>query len=336
MKIVRTDSELHTPFLDDQLRQMGHELVLLPDNVTETELLTTIADTDLLLMCYTPITKLVIDAAKQLKGIVKYGVGIDAIDINAAKARNIVVVNVPEYAEETVAEGAFTLLLALAKKLIPLDQEMHVNGWTWPEPRWLGNDIAGKTVGLIGFGKIAKSMARMAGAGFRARVIAYSPYNTAEEMAEHGVEKVASLQAVMQDSDFVTVHCVLTPETHHLIGQQELAAMKPSGFLINVSRGAIVDESALLAALTEGKIAGAGLDVFSEEPLNRTSHRLAPLYKHPAVILSPHLTFYTYEAMNRLEQETLERCEEILQGKTVQIKSADARLAGQNQLATYR
>lgn len=335
MKIVRTDSELHTPFLDDQLRQMGHELVLLPDNVTESELLTTIADTDLLLMCYTPITKHVIDAALQLKGIVKYGVGIDAIDIDAAKARNIVVVNVPEYAEETVAEGAFTLLLALAKKLIPLDKEMQTNGWTWPEPRWLGSDIAGKTVGLIGFGKIAKSMARMAGAGFRAKVIAYSPHNTAEEMATFGVEKVESLQALMQDSDFVTVHCVLTPETHHLIGHRELAAMKPTAFLINVSRGAIVDEAALLNALTEGLIAGAGLDVFSEEPLNKTTHALAPLYDHPAVILSPHLTFYTHEAMNRLEQETLERCEEILQAKMVQIKSADERLAGQDKLANY-
>jgi len=336
MKIVRTDSELCTPFLDEQLRQQGHELVLLPDGVAEAELLEVIADADLLLMCYTPITRRVIDTAQQLKGIVKYGVGIDAIDIDAAKGRNIVVVNVPEYAEETVAEGAFTLLLALAKKLIPLDREMQTNGWAWPEHRWLGTDIAGKTVGMIGFGKIARSMARMAGAGFRARVIAYSPYNSAEEMAVYGVEKAGNLQSVMQNSDFVTVHCVLTPETHHLIGQPELAAMKSSAFLINVSRGAIVDEAALLTALRDGRIAGAGLDVFSEEPLDKTAHRLAPLYEHPAVILLPHLTFYTHEAMNRLEQETLPRCEEILQGKTVQIKSADERLAGQDNLASYR
>ena len=105
--------------LDDALRSMGHELLLLEENVTEVELQKEIADTDLLLMCYTPITRQIIEAAIRLKGIVKYGVGIDAIDIDAASARNIVVVNVPEYAEETVAEGAFTLMIALAKKLIP-------------------------------------------------------------------------------------------------------------------------------------------------------------------------------------------------------------------------
>ena len=335
MKIIRSDAEIPTPVLDDALRSMGHELLLLEENVTEVELQKEIADTDLLLMCYTPITRKIIEAASRLKGIVKYGVGIDAIDIGAASARNIVVVNVPEYAEETVAEGAFTLMIALAKKLIPLDRQMQQRGWVWPESPWLGADIAGKTVGLIGFGKIGKSMARMAGSGFRARVIAYSPYNSAEEMASWNVEKVDDLHALMQESDFVSIHCVLNPETHHLVGEPELRAMKPGAFLINVSRGAIVDEDALTRVLNDGAIAGAGLDVFGREPLNKTDHPMASLFSHPSVILSPHLTFYTKEAMHRLETETIERCDEILRGQPVMIKSADNRLSGQGGLVTY-
>ena len=135
-RIVRTDRELQTPLIDSTLRAAGHELVLLPDGVSEDALIEAVAGAELLLMCYTPVTARVIAAAPRLKGIVKYGVGIDAIDIPAARARGIHVVNVPEYAEETVAEGAFALMIALAKKLVPLDRRMHGAGWAWPEPRW--------------------------------------------------------------------------------------------------------------------------------------------------------------------------------------------------------
>ena len=324
------------PIVDAQLQAMGHDLVLLPENIAEPALQAELADADVLLICYTPITKASIESAGRLKGIVKYGVGIDAIDIDSAKTNNIVVVNIPDYGSETVAEGAFTLLLALAKKLIPLNRQMHSDGWAWPEPQWLGADIAGKTVGLIGFGKIAKSMARMAGAGFRARVIAYSPHTDESEMNHRGVQKVDQLSALMEQSDFVSIHCVLTPETRHLIGAKELAAMKPDAFLINVSRGAIVDEDALLCALQKRQIAGAALDVFSHEPLNTTTHHLSELFNHESVILSPHLTFYTQEAMQRLEAETLDRCTEILNGDKVIIKSNDSRLSGQESLASYR
>ena len=129
MKIVRTDRELETPHVDATLRERGHELVLLPDGIAEDALIEEVRDADLLLMCYTPITARVIAVADRLKGIVKYGVGIDAIDIPAARARGIAVVNIPEYAEETVAEGAFALMIALAKKLVPLQREMQRQGW---------------------------------------------------------------------------------------------------------------------------------------------------------------------------------------------------------------
>ncbi|MDI3335054.1 C-terminal binding protein [Defluviimonas aestuarii] len=328
MKIVRTDAELQTPFLDAELRKRG-DLVLLPDGASEADLIAAVADADLLLMCYTPVTARVIAAAPRLKGIVKYGVGIDAIDIPAAIARAIPVVNIPEYAEETVAEGAFTLMIALAKNLIPLDRQMRAEGWAWPTARWMGSDIAGKTVGIVGLGRIGRSFARMAGQGFRARVISYTPGMSAEEMAALGIEKIDDLHDLLRQSDVVSLHCTLNASTRHIIGAAELAAMKPTAFLINSSRGALVDESALVAALTGGRIAGAGLDVFSAEPLSLSGHLMSPLFALPNVLMLPHLTFYTTEAMERLERETLERCDEALGGRPVLVKSQDPRLRAQ-------
>lgn len=329
LKIVRTDRELECPVVDQVLRDKGYDLVLLPEGISEQKLTEEVRDADLILMCYTAISARVINAAARLMGIVKYGVGVDAIDIDAAKARRIPVVNVPQYAEETVAEAAFLLMLALAKKLTPLHKEMQNKGWAWPTRRWLGSDIAGKTVGLVGLGRIGRSMARMAGAGFRAKVLGYNPRMSATDMAAHGVEKCDDLHAMLARCDFVSIHCVLNADTRHLIGAAEFACMKPGAFLINVSRGAIVDEAAMLRALQSGQIAGAGLDVFEREPLQRSGHALGPLFDMENVILTPHLAFYTEDAMRRLEEETLERCLEVLEGRTVLIKSTDPRLTSQ-------
>ena len=329
-KAVRTDRELECPGIDAGLRAAGCELVLLPEGVSEDALIAAVCDADLLLMCYTPIPARVIAAAEKLKGIVKYGVGIDAIDIAAAIARGIPVVNVPEYAEETVAEGAFALMIALLRKLMPIGREMTARGWAWPTARWMGLDLGGRTLGLIGTGKIGRSMARMA-AGFRMRVIGYDPHVSADAMQAAGIEKIAELPALLGASDVVSIHAVLNAETRHLIGARELGLMKPSAYLINVSRGAIVDEAALVAALQETRIAGAALDVFSQEPLAQSRHPMSALYKMDNVILSPHLTFYTAEAMARLTDDTLARACEILEGRPVLVKSHDPRLRAQRQ-----
>jgi len=328
--IVRTDRELEMPRTDAALRADGHKLVLLPDGVPESDLAAALTEADLLLMCYTPVTARVIAAAPRLRGIVKYGVGIDAIDIEAAKARGIPVVNVPEYAEETVAEGAMALMLALAKRLKPIQRAMDSQGWAWPTEAWIGHDLSGKTLGLVGLGKIGTSVARMAGAGFRMRVLAYDPNADASRFEKAGAGRRAELRELLAESDFVSVHCVLNAATRGLIGARELAAMKPSAFLVNVSRGALVDEVALLAALKERRIAGVALDVYSQEPLSREGHALSELYPMDNAILFPHLTFYTREAMQRLEDETLERCREILSGEPVRVKSRDPRLRSQS------
>ena len=329
VKVVRTDRELECPVIDAGLRAMGVDLVCIPDGAGENVLLAAVADAELILMCYTPITARVIAAAPKLKGIVKYGVGIDAIDIPAARARGIPVVNVPEYAERTVAEGAFTLMLALMKKLMPLDRTMQAEGWAWPTGRWLGADVAGKTVGIVGAGRIGRSFAQMAGAGFGAHVIAYSPHTPPESLMAAGIEPVADLMDLMARADVVSIHCVLNDETRGLIGAREIAAMKPTAILLNVSRGAIIDEAALVEAVVAGRIAGVGLDVYSQEPLALEGHPLSPLFGRDNVILLPHLTFFTHEAMVRLEEETLERCREVLEGRPVLVKSPDPRLRAQ-------
>ncbi|KUM25528.1 hydroxyacid dehydrogenase [Mesorhizobium loti] len=329
MKAVRTDRELECPGIDAGLRARGVELVTLPDGIPETELVAAVGDADLILMCYTPITARVIEAAPNLKGIVKYGVGIDAIDIQAAMRRGIPVVNVPEYAEETVAEGAFALMIALAKRLPAITAAVSRDGRVWPEQRWLGRDISGATLGLVGCGRIGRSMARVAGQGFRARVLGFDPNVDAVAMQRAGIVKIDNLRDMLRVCDFVSVHCVLNDTTRGLIGSAELACMKPSAILINVSRGALIDEAALVEAVVENRIGGVGLDVYSQEPLSTSGHPMSALFGRDNVVLFPHLTFFTVEAMRRLEEDTLARCFEILDGRPVTIRSLDPRLRAQ-------
>ena len=326
--------ELETPLIDKTLKEQGHELILLPDGVSEEILCEEIKDCNILLMCYSPITKKVINSARKLKAIVKYGVGIDAIDIPAANKKGIIVVNIPEYAEETVAEGAFMMLIALAKKLPIVQKQMNKNAWVWPIKKWQGFDLAEKKIGIIGCGKIGASMARMAGAGFRMKVLGYDPYKSKSALAAYGIEKHEELISMIKECDFISLHAVLNNETKHIIGENELSAMKKTAIIINSARGALINEIALLEALEKNLIAAAGLDVFAIEPLNQSIHPLKKLYQMDNVILFPHLAFYTKEAMLRLELETLERLSEIIENRPVTIKSKDARLRNQKNLCT--
>jgi D-3-phosphoglycerate dehydrogenase len=326
-KVVRTDRELELQRVDARLREAGGRLVLLPDGTPEDELAREVADADLLLMCYARISRRVIAGAPKLKAIIKYGVGIDAIDIDAAREFGVPVVNVPAYAEETVAEGAFALLMALFKRFKPIHQAMQAEGWAWPESRWLAGDLAAKTLGLVGLGRIGRSMARMADA-FRMRVLAYDPHLALATLPA-GVQLCDSLDTLLSASDAVSIHCVLNAQTRHLLGAAQLARMKPSAFLVNVSRGEIVDEAALLQALCDRRIAGAALDVYGHEPLSRQGHMLSALYAMDNVLLWPHLTFHTHEAMQRLEDETLARCFEALSGQPLSVASRDPRLRAQ-------
>ncbi|MEK6249572.1 MAG: aspartate aminotransferase family protein [Planctomycetales bacterium] len=316
--ILRTDGELQMGgSVLAEINKLA-DIVTANDDATPQQLQQVVADADLIFTCYAPITAEVIAAGKRLRGIVKYGVGVDSIDLEAAAERGIPVVHCPDYGTETVADQAFALLIGLARKIPLVDREFKKQGWLWPEPKYLGVDLADKTIGIVGFGRIGKAMARRA-AGFGMRRLVCDPYVDASNPETGGLE-FTSLDKVIAQADFLSLHCVLTDETRGLIGQSELRQMKDTSLLINVSRGPLVDEQALVSALQEGRIAGAGLDVFHDEPLP-DNH---PLLAMDNVAVSPHFAFYTREAYDRLEQECLDKIRDLLAGRLPSdVKNAD-------------
>ncbi len=309
-RILRTDTEVRIG--DRDLAYLG----TLADVVTaaawdERTLARQAKDAELIVTSFFPtISARVIAAAPKLKAIVKYGVGVDNIDLDAATRRRVMVVNCPEYGAETVADHAFALLLALARKIVRIDRATKETAWVWPAPEYCGVDLAGKTLGLVGFGSIGRAMSRRA-AGFGLEQIAYDPYVEPDSVAAHPVRLVA-FDELLGRSDFISIHCILTPETRGLIGEAELKKMKDQAYLVDVSRGAIIDEAALVRALAGGWIAGAGMDVFAQEPLAPDY----PLLKMDNVILTSHLAWYTKEADERLAKECVARVLELLRGET--------------------
>ena len=306
--VLRTDAELNMgESVMSKLAEIA-EIVTTEDDRPETTL-RHVADAELIFTCYAPITAEIINAGTKLRGIVKYGVGTDSIDLDAASARGIPVSHCPTYGTDTVADQAFALLIGVARKLSTIDAAMKQEGWLWPESEYIGVDLAHKTIGLVGFGHIGKAMARRAG-GFSMKRLVYDPYVPQTTEGWDGLAFVG-LNELLEQSDFISMHCVLTPETRGIIGAGELQRMKDSAIVVNVSRGALIDEPSLIHALQEGQIAGAGLDVFVAEPLS-TDH---PLLQLDNVVLSPHLAFYTKEAHERLEQQCLRKISDVLQGR---------------------
>lgn len=250
------------------------------------------------------------DGAPNLKLIAKHGSGIDNIDLSAATERGILVTNTSGGANASaVAEGAVALMLGVLRRIIPVDRLVREGRFN---ERWtmeLG-DLGGKTVGLIGFGQIARNLGRICGAGFKARVIAYDPHVDAETMRAAGAEKVESLAQAMA-ADVVSVHVPLSPATRHVVGAVEIAAMKPSGILINTSRGSTVDEAALVAALREGRIAGAGIDVFEVEPPRADN----PLFAMENVVVSPHIAGVTTSSLTGTALAVADIIEQVFDGQ---------------------
>jgi 4-aminobutyrate aminotransferase len=306
--LLRTDAELKMgDSWPDEARQAVRFLTAPDDQVGTIARLAT--EADLLFTCYAPITAEVLQAGKRLRGVVKYGVGVDSIDLETAGALGIPVVHCPAYGTETVADHAFALLISLARRLPQIDRGMLQTGWLWPATEFCGFDLAGKTLGIIGYGRIGKAMARRAG-GFGMRRLICDPY-VAHDIEANPELSFAPLQRVLEEADFLSLHCVLTDETRGIIDAQAFDRMKPTALLINVSRGALIDKQALIDALAADKIAGAGLDVFENEPLDRNE----PLYQFPNVQLTPHLAFYTHEAYERLEAQCYTAVRSLLQGR---------------------
>lgn len=235
--------------------------------------------------------------------LANFGVGYNHIDTNAAKSRGLAVSNTPDVLTEATADVAMTLLLMVSRRAGEGERHVRTGAWTgWRPTHMLGTQVSGKTLGLVGMGRIARAVARRAHHGFGMRVIFHDPYPpSAPEAAALGAEPRETLEQVLEDSDFVSLHCPATPETRHLMNRERLARMRRSAFLINTARGDIVDETALVEALADGTIAGAGLDVYEREP--EVSPELLAMEN---VVLLPHLGSATQETRVAMGQRAVE------------------------------
>ena len=202
--------------------------------------------------------------------------------------------------------------------------------WTWPTEYNLGSDLAAMRLGLVGNGRIGRAMARMAN-GFRMKLLCFDPYVSASDMRAQNIEKVNSIDELCSRVDALSIHCVRNDETEGLLTEQHIARLPSHALVVNVSRGEIVDEHALVAAVQRGELGGIGIDVFRREPLERGSdHVFEPLLDRDDCIFTPHLAFWTKEALHRLETEALERCIEALDGRPLRVLSDDPRLRSQS------
>ncbi|HUA10884.1 MAG TPA: phosphoglycerate dehydrogenase [Solirubrobacteraceae bacterium] len=250
-----------------------------------------------------------IDRAANLKVIGRAGVGVDNVDVAAATRRGIVVANAPESNVVTAAEHTMALLLALARN-IPQAYGALVDG-RWERSKYSGVELYEKTLGILGFGRIGQLVAQRA-RGFAMRVVAFDPFVSAERFREHGVEKAESPEELYEQADFVTIHLPKTPETEGFVSSEAIAAMKDGVRLLNVARGGLIDEQALIEALDSGKVAGAAIDVFQNEPVTES-----PLFAYTNVIVTPHLGASTAEATDRAGYQSAEQVVAALDGGVV-------------------
>jgi lactate dehydrogenase-like 2-hydroxyacid dehydrogenase len=244
--------------------------------------------------------------------LANFGVGFNHIDVAAAKARGLAVSNTPDVLTDATADLALTLLLMVSRRAGEGERHVRSGQWTgWRPTHMLGTQVAGKTLGLVGMGRIARAVAQRAHHGFGMRVIFHDPYPPSAELAASlGAEPRARLEEVLSEADFVSLHCPATPETRHLMNRERLALMRPEAYLINTARGDVVDEAALAEVLQGRRIAGAGLDVFEREP--QVTEALLRLEN---VVLLPHLGSATTETRVAMGMRALENLRLFFAGK---------------------
>jgi D-3-phosphoglycerate dehydrogenase len=261
------------------------------DGADRAALLPAVSDVDaVLIRSATQVDAEVLAAAPRLKVIARAGIGLDNVDVPAATARGVMVVNAPQSNVVSAAEQAVALLLACARNVAPANTALKAG--RWERSRWTGVEIADKTVGVVGLGRIGVLFAQRMSA-FGTKLIAYDPYLAPARAAQIGV-RLVSLEELLRESDFISIHLPKTPETVGLIGKEQLALCKPGVRIINAARGGLVDEDALAEALASGQVGGAGIDVFAKEPCTDS-----PLFAFDQVVVSPHLGASTVEAQDK-------------------------------------
>lgn len=259
----------------------------------------------------TKVTKEVFDAAKKLKVVGRAGVGVDNIDLEAAKEHGVTVVNCPVATSEAVAEHAVALLFALSREIPRADAAMKAGDWA--KKSLMGLELKGKTLGIIGFGNIGRLVAKYASA-MGMKVVVYKRTWDPEYVREKGAEQV-HLDELLAKADFITLHLPLTPETKHLLSEDAFTKMKDGIYIVDASRGGVIDQAALLRALESGKVAGAAIDVFVKEPPVEWD-----LVKHKKVIATPHIGGQTIEAQTRAAEDISSEVINVLECKDLRWK----------------
>ena len=284
----------------------GHEVELrVLQCRTPEEVAAQAGDADVLINQYVPITGEVLDALPRCRLVVRYGVGVDNVDVEAAAARGVWVANVPDYGRDEVADHTLALALAVLRGVVVLDRSVREGSWDLEAARPLRR-LSTLTYGVVGCGAIGTAVAGRA-AGLGMRVLGY---DMPQVRSAPPIERVP-LEELLSSSDVVSLHAALTPDTHHVIGAAALGRMRPSAFLVNTARGGLVDAAALLAALDAGELAGAALDVLEGEPPDELGWRLA---RHPKVVMTPHAAWYSEEAFHTLKTEVAREALRVLEG----------------------
>ena len=261
-----------------------------------------------------PFTRKIIEAADSLKVIGRHGVGLDTIDVQAATEKGIVVTNTPNANATSVAEHTLTAIGALAKRVVVYDHAIRNRRWELRNS-YRAIDLDGRTLGLVGIGRIGSMVARRAAAAYNMKAIAFDPYVTPEKAREMGVTLMSAMDDVFRQADVVSLHTTLTPETRRLVSADRLRLMKPTAFLVNFSRGEVIDEKALYDALKAGVIAGAAIDVYDPEPPLDDN----PLFELDNILLSPHSAALTGECVIRMATGAAEGVVDVLSGRRPQF-----------------
>ena len=306
MKIVVVDHVYLEKEHIERLQSLGDLKVYSEPPKTKDELKQRIDSAEIVVVGWSYLTRDVIESAKKLRMISIWATTCHYADREAAKERDIVVTHVPGYATEAVAEHTFALLFAAIRKLPQADKHVRQGEFDWRP--FAGAELYGKTLGIIGTGSIGCRVAEVAKA-FKMRVLGYDKYPNMQKIREAEIELV-DLPTLLKESDFITLHVTLTPETEGLLGEKQIAAMKKGVVIVNTSQGKVIDERALAAALKSGKIAAAGLDVFAEEPPAKDNS----LFKLDNVVFSPHVGFNTVEAAKRCTDICVDNVAKFLEG----------------------
>jgi D-3-phosphoglycerate dehydrogenase len=279
---------------------------------TEADLVALVAKADAVITQFAKLSAPVINAMTMARAIVRYGIGVDNVDVQAARLKNIPVCNVPDYCIEEVADHTLAFILASTRQVVPNSLYLHQGNWGLPVPLDTMRTLQTLTVGLIGFGRIGRAVASRL-KPFKCRVLVFDPGVAATEIDKTGAKAVSSLQDLLKQSDIVSPHCPLSEATRQMFNAQTFAMMKRGAIFINLGRGDLMDCNALVAALQSGQLGAAALDVFSPEPIPADS----PVRKLANVILSPHVASTSPQSGNRLRETAAQIAVLAVSGKTV-------------------